>query len=430
MAREDPTGDLGQEPEPPPLGPRALLWFLKGEPEAILALTRARGALALGLLFVLSAALAREYDGEDLLAEPWHLLIPFAASLLPALLLGGLAWLGILRRGLGPRPSFVAFQRAVLCAFWLTAPLAWLYAVPWERLCASPYEAAAWNIRTLGLVALWRVLLAARFIRVLAGARGVGPGVFVMVVSLALVGAALALLPTDVFAIMGGVRLSPQASALQVPALLAAGCVVYTGWLWALAALLVLARREPAWAPPALAPRGRVGPGLYALAGGVVAVFVGVLPVTQPEQRRRTEVERAFAEGRLEEAIAALSRHGPGDYPPHWEPPGWAGADLVDAVDAATRDGVAGWVRARYLARLRAHRFAFAPGWRGDLLTGPALERLAGVLERLPEGRDLARALCADLDHARADAIPGDRPALARLRALAAPPEAPPRDPR
>ncbi|HEV3021490.1 MAG TPA: hypothetical protein VGX76_03460, partial [Pirellulales bacterium] len=39
------------------------LWrFLRGDHDAILSVASARGALRLGLLFVVSAALAREYD--------------------------------------------------------------------------------------------------------------------------------------------------------------------------------------------------------------------------------------------------------------------------------------------------------------------------------------------------------------------------------
>jgi hypothetical protein len=43
-----------------------VLWrFLRGDHDAILSVASARGALRLGLLFVVSAALAREYDNHD-----------------------------------------------------------------------------------------------------------------------------------------------------------------------------------------------------------------------------------------------------------------------------------------------------------------------------------------------------------------------------
>jgi hypothetical protein len=69
------------------MGVTTLLRFLVGDREAILAVARNRNALWLGLVFVLSAGFAREYDGEDLLREPWHLFIPLGASLLASLVL-------------------------------------------------------------------------------------------------------------------------------------------------------------------------------------------------------------------------------------------------------------------------------------------------------------------------------------------------------
>ena len=41
----------------------------------------------IGLLFVLAAGVAREYDGEDLWHEPWHVLLPLGASLATSLVL-------------------------------------------------------------------------------------------------------------------------------------------------------------------------------------------------------------------------------------------------------------------------------------------------------------------------------------------------------
>src|SRR3954453_13110363 len=63
------------------MGVLTLLRFLVGDRDAIRSIAGNPHALWVGLVFVLSAGFAREYDGEDLLAEPWHLLIPFAASL-------------------------------------------------------------------------------------------------------------------------------------------------------------------------------------------------------------------------------------------------------------------------------------------------------------------------------------------------------------
>jgi hypothetical protein len=63
------------------MGIGTLLGYLISNRTAILALASHSRAWMVGLVFVLSAGFAREYDGEDLLHEPWHLLLPLAASL-------------------------------------------------------------------------------------------------------------------------------------------------------------------------------------------------------------------------------------------------------------------------------------------------------------------------------------------------------------
>src|SRR5262245_8431110 len=131
---------------------RTVLLYLVGNREAILQVANCRGGLWLGLAFVFSAALAREYDGQDLVHEPWHLLVPLAASLGSSLALYLLIYVISLVRGPRGLPSLNAY-RAILQLFWMTAPLAWLYAIPFERFL-SPGDATRANLYLLGLVAL------------------------------------------------------------------------------------------------------------------------------------------------------------------------------------------------------------------------------------------------------------------------------------
>ena len=58
-----------------------LIRYLVGHRRAILEVAESKSAVWLGLLFVISAGFAREYDGVDLLHEPWHLALPLGASL-------------------------------------------------------------------------------------------------------------------------------------------------------------------------------------------------------------------------------------------------------------------------------------------------------------------------------------------------------------
>src|SRR5262245_35160561 len=129
------------------MGIATLLRYLVGEREAILTLAVQPRAWLVGLLFVFSAGVAREYDGEDLLHEPWHLLLPLAASLVSSFLLYTVVY-GVFARRRSNQPSFFAAYRAFLGLFWLTAPLAWLYVVPYERFL-SPLHAINANLATL-----------------------------------------------------------------------------------------------------------------------------------------------------------------------------------------------------------------------------------------------------------------------------------------
>src|SRR5436190_2016610 len=79
-----------------------------------------------------SACVEREYDGEDLRAEPWYLLIPFGASLVTSLLLFNEVWHRGRKHRIEPMPFWRSY-RGFLALYWATAPLAWLYAIPVER---------------------------------------------------------------------------------------------------------------------------------------------------------------------------------------------------------------------------------------------------------------------------------------------------------
>lgn len=136
--------------------------YLIGDRRAILDIAASRSAVYIGLLFVLAAGLAREYDGEDLRSEPWHL--PLGASLATSallyLLLQALLWI----RG-GQADGRRLRYRELLSLYWMTAPLALLYGIPFERFLSAA-DATRANLALLGIVSLWRVLLMSRALSV------------------------------------------------------------------------------------------------------------------------------------------------------------------------------------------------------------------------------------------------------------------------
>jgi hypothetical protein len=367
-----------------------LLRYWIGDRQAILAIASNRQALWIGALFVLSAGFAREYDGEDLLSEPWHLLLPLGASLLSSLVLFTITYGKILF--VDPnRPSFLAAYRSFLTLFWMTAPLAWLYAIPYERFL-SPAQALEANLWTLGLVALWRVVLMVRVVSVLMGYRV--DQAFFLVLLFADVVAVLAILliPRPVVSLMGGVRLTDSDRLILklTFSVLFFGCLSLPVWL--IGAVTELVMSKPAWqlSPPlnnqTVVPAGTV----WVLALVSLAVWAPILPRTQAEQRLRTQVESDFRNGRISEGLARMTNHSPSDFPPHWEPPprvgyGKENPPLLDVMEFILEHPPASWVQTMYVEKFGRY---LGDVYGDELLMKPAedIRRIIRLLRQLPEG--------------------------------------------
>ncbi len=351
--------------EPPPNAdtPRLSLGhlggFLLGREDSIRAVAGARGSLLLGLLFVFSAALAREYDGEPLLYEPQHLVIPLAASLLTATLL----YLLLMLTGAAPwREALPGWGRFLAC-YWFTAPLAWLYAIPVERMF-EPEPAVKANLALLGIVAAWRVVLITRVASVLFAKSWlrIFPVVllFADLVALQL----LAIIPRPIVGMMGGIRHSAAEQALldTILSVQILGFLSLPIWFFGscIAAGLNWRRpadhedREPATAGPAT-PLS-----LWLLAATALLFFSALLPFNQPPQMRKWEVEQLLKGGQVEAGLRLMSSQPRDTFPPHWDPPPRLGYgedrpgfdELLRGLAAAD---AADWVWELYLEKLLFH---------------------------------------------------------------------------
>ncbi len=297
---------------------QSLREFLAGRPHAIEQVASCRSALWLGLAFVISAGLAREYDGEDLLAEPWHLLIPLGASIVSSLLLFAVLRLVLRREGTSPD------YRTFLACFWMTAPLAWLYAIPIERFL-SPVGAVRFNLMLLALVALWRVLLITRVSGVLFRVSFLKSLFPVMLFSDVLVLIILYLTPLPVFSIMGGIRLSESEAAIQGTSLITGLIGVASLPIWLCGTIRsAIAKRQTVPVEvdsQSRVPQRRVSGALWLTAAGLVLLGAALLPITQPEQQNRSKAERLLESGHVAEAVAFMSSRERAEFPPHWDPP-------------------------------------------------------------------------------------------------------------
>ena len=395
---------------------RTLARFLIGDRGVIATLSADPRALKLGLLFTISAGLAREYDAEYLLAEPWHVLLPLAASLAAASILWAVLSI-CLRPGRHPEgPTAYALYPRFLTAFWLTAPLAWSYAVPWERLL-SETDAAYANLWTLGLVAAWRVLLIMRVASVLYRVRTFAACWPVLLFCSAMALVAVSQMNVQIVVIMGGVRLNEAEQALHSLARGVAMLSCLTLPLSALQCLTLVLKPPELQLPPAPEPSPPTR-GPWLLAGVAIAAGLIGLSLTQGQQARRFEVDRLVTAGEYRAAVDVLCAHPRDAFPPAWEPPprelGDADTDALIGMTESlnSRREVPAWLLQAYGAKLRTALLGRSRSrWGGTVrLNGRFVRCLAGwprpedFRDRIPhlealqqrfegEERELLRAL-------------------------------------
>jgi hypothetical protein len=378
--------------------------YLVGSREAILRLASSRWSLALGFLFVLLAGLAREYDGEDLLREPWHLAIPLGASLATSallyLLVRGVAW----RHG-ATEPPLASGYLDFLGLYWLTAPLALVYAIPFERFLSAG-DATRANLWMLALVALWRVVLMVRVVSVLYQTSFLSALFLVLLFADTVAVILLSNTELPIIAIMGGIRLSESESILHSTVWLMRVLTVLSWPVWLIGALVVIVRKRR-WEYQATSspPFPGLAWHLWAAVMVLIGMWVVILPRTQPEQQRRGRAERELKSGRIRQGLEYMSAHERDDFPPHWDPPPRVAyreqrPDITQVQEHLDVLAVKPWVRAIYVEK-------FGNWLAGDNMFEGALgelppdqaERRIALIERMPERLQIVRENERTLQH-------------------------------
>ena len=365
--------------------------YLIGDRASILALGADRSTPLVGAVLVLSAGLARSYHTADLLDQPWRLLTPFAVS-------SALAVLLLLTTLVGPRQSPVdksqdeasSLPRRLLSflgLFWMTAPLAWLYAIPYERF-SDPLSATQAKVWTLALVAGWRVVLMTRILSVVTGRSAVATFFQVMLLadSMVLIGLRVAKLPLIQF--MAEIQPTHAEAYLAAIVFQTKLAAVLSFPVWLIGALAACFRPR-CWNIAAPGPQSGARM-VWLVAAGAVAAGLLALPWTQPEQRLATQAESLLRGGRIEQALAMMSTHGRSEFPPQWEPPPRVGygeqrPSLLDVLEAMTQPPTAGWVRQAYWSSFE--RVYLAGG--GYAIGPQEWERASRLLDASPEGKAL-----------------------------------------
>jgi hypothetical protein len=414
------------------------LTFTLGDGETIRRLAADPWTLAVGALLVFSAGLARHYDTHDLRRQSWRLLIPFAASTLAASLL----FLVIVVKT-GWTADVAPLGTGLLGLFWLTAPFAWLYGLPFEHLWRAPTAARARHV-TLGVVAVLRVAIMARCVAALLGYSWWES--LVIVACFALWMGALAIIAAFFFLgkpeerrvrqsavtksarfvvdAMSGVAITHDGEILEPdrlaipPALMRRpshpgpadkfiGCLTTAGLVGLLASPVILAKlipKPPDW-PAALPQTQAIPPSLSVWVAVALAepFWMICLVWRQPAQRRRTEFVDRLYHGPLAEALRDLAALWPNDFPPNWNPAAaLARRDLqprmLEAACIVADLPAGSWVRSCVLKEFRQ----MIPDWltsyeevfdKGRMQEEQLhdLVRVRDLLRRLPESRDMVQ---------------------------------------
>lgn len=399
--------------------------FLFGYRVAIAQFGRWGSAPWLGALFVLSAGFAREYDRSDLLHEPWHLLLPFAASVVTSFLLYGWLFLECWRSGARTLATFFSGYWQFLGWYWLTAPLAWLYAIPYEQFL-SPLAATQFNYLTLAVVAIWRVVLMIRVAHVAYGMSVGRAAVLVLAFADVIAFIAVNVAPKPIFDVMAGVRLTDEESFIQGIWLLVTFFSFWIGLALLLASASVFAVPQPrtAVAPSESTDPPRGERSLWGIAVAGLVLWVPLLFWMQPLEQRRWNAERMLRADQVERSLIYLSQYERSQLPAHFNPPPRLAyreskPDLAQIVVIAQKSEVADWVRALFEAKWETqisgwgyYRNSYSPGGYTDEQLRNLLSLIKNRADRQEIAHDILRRLDRQLEEPSPEKISEERARL------------------
>lgn len=401
---DDVSPDTSAETTSPGVSAATIARYLfLGDRRAIEALASSPRSIWLAAAFVFTGALARNYDTEDLMHEPWHLLGSFGMSVVVASVLYWLTWLFAGSRF--PKISALAGWRAFLTLFWMTAPMAWLYAVPYERFL-SPVGAASANVWTLVVVSLWRVMLMARAGSVLLGTPPGFQAMLTIVVSAVIMFAAALHTPIPLLAAMGGVQLTDVEQFMSGVTLSTLVLCFWAAVLGTPITIALICRQWPSCSHANVSGRIQVRNSTWLLPVAAGSAFCFSLPWTQPEQRNRRLFEELFTDGEIDAAVQLYVRESP-HFPPAWESPRftWDGSrKRVDAMLPVLLQTIheprAAGLTHSFLDR-HARELEFRGRWYWNNVSDAELEQWVDVLEQLP--LEARRSAAVGLDEFIAD---------------------------
>ena len=301
------------------------------------------------------------------------------------------------------RGDFWPKYREFLGLYWLTAPLAWLYAVPVERF-AGAADAVRANLWLLGIVSVWRIALMTRVVSVVYARSTLAAFFRVMLFADSVALAIFWLTPLPILAAMGGIRLTESEALILSTGFYVSFLGTVTWLVWLIGATLSVnwgRGNSRGWRDADFfGPETQsVTWPLWLLAACSILVWTGILPFTQSEQVNRRLVETDLRLGRIEQAFGFMSQRDRGQFPPHWDPPprlGYAETQppIVDVLLCLQRVEAAPWVQELFRQKLTFQSLAdpyYGHAIRLGEMEDEQLASYVKLLASLPEGPAMAR---------------------------------------
>ncbi len=365
-----------------------------GDAEAIREMARARVMWPLGVLLVLLTAFPRNYDQTFFTEKPFlwlfgPLLFSFVSGTVLFLALGGLfrRWrpdLKIYPESIEPIVPFWVQWRSFMGLFWLTAPIAWLYAIPVERFLGS-LDATRANLFLLGVVSFWRVVLMARVVSVTSRDSFFKSLIWVLCPATAEVLVVYIFgdhFSKTLMAGMGGMRNSPEEEVLLGAMNLVAGLAIWVFPITLVVGLWVragnglgMAQSDGVLGSERLPVRTP-----WRALSGILAVWLLLTVPAQRQLYRNVIVERFVASGAAREALDFLGSHQPGDFAPSRPLPPKAFESTVfqelPALFGVVQTNEPIWIQEHLMTRLNEMSLNFLRRWeRSHWDTGSVADR-------------------------------------------------------
>ncbi|TWT75211.1 hypothetical protein [Allorhodopirellula solitaria] len=297
------------------------LLLLLGVRSSIVRVLRCPRAIWLALALVATAALAREYDAVSWLHHPRDLLAPFAASLLIGSIVFVFMMIGMFSIG-RKTESLWRDYRVFMTGYWMTAPLAWLYAFPIETI-TDEVTALRWNLTMLSIVSVWRVLLFSRIVAIQFAVPMLAVLSWVLLPCMIIAFLALMAATLSMVSIMGGIRLT-QTQQMLVDYQGAVAMICFYGVIPILVLGLVaigMLRGEHDSQQEIGRLNGRIHRRVWWLPVAATCCLIAAAFQFQPGLYRATEVDSMLRRGQVAEAIEQMRQHGEDAFPVVWDPP-------------------------------------------------------------------------------------------------------------